>query len=410
MNSLRCIFISIFFFCSAFEINALKIKTDGQSIAFAIQKARPSDTIIVTKNIYYEYDIKIFKPVVLLAESDVVIDVNFKGNGFVVSSNNAVIKGFCIKNIPVSYLKENSAIYLNSVKNCIISDNVIQNSFFGIYLSKSENCVIKKNTVIGQSKKESNSGNAIHLWQCNKCIIRDNFIQQHRDGIYLEFVKNSIIKNNTSQRNIRYGMHFMFSDECTYIQNSFTENTAGVAVMYSKKIKMFGNYFGQNWSYVSNGILLKDIKESDIAYNVFKNNSIAIYMEGCINNSIKYNTILKNGWALKIYGNCDNNLIMYNNFIDNFFEVVSNTSVNNNLFQKNFWSNYSGYDLDKNDIGDIPHRPVSLTTYILEISPHSIVLFQSGFLDLLNLIERINPEFTPATLSDNMPLMNPIKN
>ena len=77
-----------------------------------------------------------------------------------------------------------------------------------------------------------------------------NRIAGHRDGIYLEFVHGTVVAGNTSERNLRYGLHFMYSDDCRYIENVFRANLAGVAVMYTKRIAMIGNRFEDNWGTV----------------------------------------------------------------------------------------------------------------------------------------------------------------
>lgn len=409
MLRLLCYFYTIkfFLFCSI-VFGKTHYINPGQSITARIEKASAYDTLIVFGGQYYEHDILINKPLTIIGNNHPILNSNFKGYGFIVSSHHVIIKGFQILNIPVSYMKEYAAIYLTRSKNCSILDISIKQAFFGIYLSESDSCILQNNKILGQSTSESNSGNAIHLWKCKNILVKDNYIEKHRDGIYLEFVKKSLFLNNQSHQNIRYGMHFMFSDSSEYTGNRFSENVAGVAVMYSQNIKMNKNYFTKNWGFVSNGILLKDIKNSVIAYNVFADNTIAIYMEGCLRNTIMHNNIVKNGWALKILGTCENNNFFKNNFIDNFFEVVSNTHRLDNTFENNFWGNYSGYDLNKDGIGDIPHFPMSLTSYILEISPNAIILFQSIFLDLLNLIEKVNPEFTPTNLKDPQPLLFPL--
>ena len=102
-----------------------------------------------------------------------------------------------------------------------------------------------------------NSGNAIHLWYCKNITITGNHAERHRDGIYLEFVDNSVVENNHVINNLRYGLHFMFSDNDQYINNRFLSNGAGVAVMFSKTIKMVNNEFSNNWGSSSYGLLLK---------------------------------------------------------------------------------------------------------------------------------------------------------
>lgn len=79
--------------------------------------------------------------------------------------------------------------------------------------------------------------------------------------------------------------------------------------------------------------------------------------------------------------------------------------MNENSFNNNFWSDYRGYDLDKNGIGDVPYRPVKLFSYLVNQSPEAIVLLRSLFIDLVDFSEKVSPIFTPADLTDLNPQM-----
>src|SRR5690606_19332559 len=125
--------------------------------------------------------------------------------------------------------------------------NRIEDAFFGIYLASAADCVLADNVLRASGERETASGNGIHAWYSKNVLIRGNTIDGHRDGIYLEFVEDSRIEGNTSIRNLRYGLHFMFSNGCSYVDNVFARNGAGVAVMYTRRIEMRGNAFERNW-------------------------------------------------------------------------------------------------------------------------------------------------------------------
>ena len=74
------------------------------------------------------------------------------------------------------------------------------------------------------------------------------------------------------------------------------------------------------------------------------------------------------------------------------------------MFDKNYWSNYTGYDLDKDGIGDVPYRPVKLFSYVVNKTPEALVLLRSLFVDMINFSEKVSPVFTPDNLMDNNPL------
>jgi len=106
-------------------------------------------------------------------------------------------------------------------------------------------------------------------------------------------------------------------------------------------------------------------------------------------------------------GACFENKFIHNNFIGNTFDVsYSGGNTSDNRFDYNYWSEYTGYDLDKDGIGDVPFRPVKLFSYITTKVPESIILIRSSFVDLVNFSEKVSPVFTPEHVFDSFPSMN----
>jgi nitrous oxidase accessory protein len=375
------------------------------TITEAIKIANDFDTIIIKAGEYSEGNIIVDKKVKIIGENFPVIDGKGIGEIFTVTSNDVHISGLIIKNSGISYLEENAGIRLKEVQHCSIINNKFINNFFAIYLAKSADCFIKNNFIEGEKRREANSGNGIHLWYCRDITIENNKIFNHRDGIYFEFVRHGKINNNHSERNLRYGLHFMFSDSCQYTNNTFENNGAGVAVMYTKNVLMYENHFLKNWGAASYGILLKDISDSKIEKNIFDENSIGLYMEGCSRVTIEQNDFTKNGWALKLMANSMENYFYDNNFVANSFDISTNSRQNFNTFEKNYWAEYDGYDLNKDGFGDVPFRPVTMFSMMIESHPTSLVLLHSLFIDILNIAESIIPAITPEALTDSKPRM-----
>jgi nitrous oxidase accessory protein len=153
------------------------------------------------------------------------------------------------------------------------------------------NCKIENNHITSYGKIELQSGNGIHCWKSDSMEIAGNYIRGHRDGIYFEFVTNSIIRRNFSEKNIRYGLHFMFSNSDSYLANTFKNNGAGVAVMYSYNVRMLFNNFSDNWGDAAYGLLLKEIRDSKIEGNYFERNTSGVYLEGASRIQMKNNNV-----------------------------------------------------------------------------------------------------------------------
>jgi nitrous oxidase accessory protein len=413
MNSLlRFLFFFLFAF-TVFTLNAKTIKVCKncavRSVHQAVALARDNDIIEVQKGIYYEPEIEIKKPLTITGIGSPVIDAKLKGGIFKILSNDVVIQGFKFINVPVSYVKEYSAITIMRAKNFKILNNNFDKIFFAILVEKSSYGIIKGNNISSIAKDEAGSGNGVHLWHCNHILVDKNVVTGMRDGIYLEFVSHSRIIRNNSYGNLRYGLHFMFSNNDEYHLNTFRNNGAGVAVMFSKFVKMSFNRFEHNWGPSSYGMLLKEIYDCEIYKNNFLENSTGIYLEGSTRINYLKNNFINNGWAIKVVGSSYSNIFKSNNFINNSFDLSYNSNINENLFEGNYWSSYTGYDLDKNGTGDIPYRPVKLFSYIVNKTPETIVLLRSIFIDIINFSEKVSPVFTPDNLADEKPKMSPLK-
>lgn len=374
-----------------------------------INAAKDGDTVLLNKGIYKEGNIIIDKAVCLLGIDAPVLDGEGKNEILTLTGKNIVIKGIHFANAGYSSMNDYAALKIIEATNILIEQNTITNAFFAIHIANSTHCTIRKNTIQGTNKSEHLSGNGIHLWKCEQMLIENNSVQGHRDGIYFEFVTASVIEKNISEKNIRYGLHFMFSHNDTYRYNTFRNNGAGVAVMYTKNVRMENNVFDKNWGSSAYGILLKDISNSFIKNNKFIQNTIAIHMEGSSRIDISHNVFKSNGWALKVQASCDDNTFHHNNFFGNSFDVATNGTKTLNKFYNNYWDKYDGYDINKDGIGDVPYHPVSMYAMVVEQNPTTLVLMRSFIVSLLDKAEKAIPSLTPENLVDNKPVINPNK-
>lgn len=413
--NIRCLVLSMLVFISSASFDAVEaaeitVHPNGpiRTLTEALRVAREGDRIVVHPATYREGTIVVNKPVEIVGLDFPIFDGGHAQSVLVVRASNVKIKGLEITNVGISYVEDHAGIKVEDARDCVIEGNRLTNTFFGIYLLKTADTRIIGNELRGEAVREASSGNGIHLWYCKKIVIEENQIRGHRDGIYLEWVVSSRIERNISERNLRYGLHFMFSDSCIYRQNTFRGNGAGVAVMYTRHIQMIGNRMEHNWGAASFGLLLKDISDSYISGNNFSQNTVGLYSEGSSRVVIERNEFLRNGWAVRIMASSLENHFTRNNFIDNAFDVVTNSSRSFSLFEGNHWSAYRGYDLTGDGVGDVPYRPVRLFSFIVERHPPTLILLRSVLIDILDLAEHVIPSLTPEALVDKKPMMHRI--
>jgi len=200
----------------------------------------------------------------------------------------------------------------------------------------------------------------------------------------------------------------MFAHNNSYIANIFNGNGAGVAVMYTRHATMRNNRFENNWGDAAYGLLLKEISDSEITGNFFEKNTSGIFMDGSSRIAMRNNIFKNNGWAIKMQASCMDITVERNNFMANTFDIGTNGSLVLNSFKNNYWDKYEGYDLNKDNLGDVPYRPVSMFSMIIERNPPAMMLFRSFITTLLDKTEKILPSLTPENLKDDYPLMKPL--
>jgi nitrous oxidase accessory protein len=371
----------------------------------ALLFCKPGDTVLVKNGFYKEGNIVIDKPISFFGENFPVIDGDKRFEVITIKSDSVVIRGFRVQHSGYATLDDPGGIKVQNSNYVVVENNRLHDNFFGVYIQYGKHCIIRNNILIAFGKEEQQIGNGIHCWKSDSLQIIHNDVTGHRDGIYFEFVTHSVVWRNISHGNIRYGLHFMFSNNDSYISNIFRSNGAGVAVMFTKHVTMMNNTFEENWGDASYGLLLKEISDSYIAGNRFHKNTSGIYMEGTSRIKVERNKFSKNGWAMQIQASCMDNTITHNNFISNTFDISTNGTVVLNTFDSNYWDKYEGYDLNRDGIGDVPYRPLTMFSVVVEKNASAMLLFRSFLVTLLDRSEKIFPTLTPDNFIDNTPLM-----
>lgn len=378
------------------------------TISAALEAARPGDRVLVRAGTYREPTLVIRTArLTLEGQGWPVLDGQGVREVLVIAADDVTVRGIVATNTGKSNLEDRAGIRAREVRNCLIEHNRLRDNLWGIYLQRSADCVVRDNDVEAHGLRQAESGNGIHLWYSPGARVENNRVRGHRDGIYFEFSSHGLARGNVSERSQRYGLHFMFSDSCAYLENTFRDNASGVAVMYSRGVVIARNRFERSWGSAAYGLLLKDINGGEITDNVFERNSTGLFVEGSSRLQVRGNTFSQNGWAAKVLANADENTFSGNRFSGNAFDVTTNSRSATSIFDGNWWDEYAGYDLDRDGVGDTAFHPVRLFALVVEQHPAALLLLRSPLVSILDAAERVLPVLTPAALVDRRPLMRP---
>jgi nitrous oxidase accessory protein len=375
------------------------------SIAAAITAAPAGGIVVVRAGVYAEPTITINRAITLAGEPGAILDGGGTHAIIIVHADSVTIRGLEFRNTGFAYKEDRAAVRVVDSHDCTIDGNRFTHTFFAIYLARATGCTVRNNTITGVPGREAVSGNGIHLWSCREIAVLGNTIRGHRDGIYLEFTRHADVRGNVSEGNVRYGMHFMYSDSSSYTGNTFRSNASGVAVMYTRVVAMHGNLFTSNHGPASYGLLLKEIQDAHLDSNTFRGNTVGLMADGADRLVATRNQFIDNGWGVRLLASTGDGRFEANAFARNSFDIAANGDGNSTDLDGNWWDGYHGWDLDHDGAGDVPYRPMRLFAALVERS-HPALLFQHAlFVRLLDAAERVLPVLTPASVVDHHPLM-----
>ncbi|MEO8622747.1 MAG: nitrous oxide reductase family maturation protein NosD [bacterium] len=383
------------------------VAPDGpvRTISAALKLVRSGGRVVVMPGTYHEQALVVDKPVELVGRDLPLLEGDGEHVIITVAADDVTVRGLRLAHVNTSYVEDRAALRVQNARNCRILDNQVTDAFFGVYLANVTGCRIERNLLRARHATETSSGNGIHLWSSRDVVISDNNVQGFRDGVYFEFVHGTTVSRNVSEGNLRYGLHFMYSDDCRYVENTFRRNGSGVAVMYTHRVQMIGNHFENNWGAAAYGLLLKEISDARLERNVFYRNTTGLVADGANRIVADRNDFIENGWAVKLDASTVDGSMTRNNFISNTFDMASNSRDPSTKLSGNFWDAYRGHDIDHDGVGDVPFRPVRLFSMIVERHEPALLLLRSGFVELLDAAERVLPALTPTSLADERPAM-----
>jgi nitrous oxidase accessory protein len=376
----------------------------------AIREAAAGDTILVRGGTY-EGNLVLDKPVVLEGAGWPVLHGTGKGSVVTVVAAGCSIRGFKIEHSGGMLVEEDSGVLLKSDANRV-EHNQLRDVLFGIYFFRSSHNTVAGNLLYGRKELGfGERGAGIHIWNSAGNTLVQNTITDMRDGMYLQNADDSVIRGNRVF-GVRYGLHYMYSNDNIFEDNVFENNVAGAAIMYSRDIRFRRNAFAHNRGFSSFGVLFQDSENCFSEQNLFVDNVVGIFMEALRDSRFERNLIASNDTAIQAFASAERNNFVRNNFVANLSPISIVGKTSNIQWDReetgNYWSDYSGYDLDDNGVGDVPHRIQNLFEHLEGNRPRLRIYFFSPASQALAAAEQSFPVIEGSREFDHYPLIRPL--
>jgi len=362
-------------------------------------------------------------------DNKAIIDAQGSGHALVLKNSHITIDNLNIINWGNDLTEQYSGIYSNEkvgpnsdkkkAEGLIISNNTLSGDGFGIWLNHVTKAKIFNNKVEGNlTLRSADRGNGIQVANVTHSHVFNNETYKTRDGIYVISSQNNLIEANT-MHDLRYGIHYMYSYDNTVKDNTAYRTRAGYALMSSRRLTITGNKTTDSEDY---GFLLNFITQSTFTNNHIKNvwtkpenkvlgrdgKGLFVYNSGY--NTLENNIIDTAEIGIHLTAGSENIKIYGNSFINNPTQVkyVSNKKQEWSMDGRgNYWSNYLGWDMNNDGIGDAIFEPNDGIDKLVWQYPEMKMIMDSPAILILRWVQKQFPVLKPPGVKDSYPLMTP---
>ncbi|WP_258868999.1 nitrous oxide reductase family maturation protein NosD [Alkalilimnicola ehrlichii] len=402
---------------------AMTVRPDDGALQTIIDRVEPGAELVLEAGVY-RGGIVIDKPLTLRGRPGAVIDAGGEGDVVRVTAADVRLEGLILRNSGFNLTEANAAVYGDRGANNIkIVNNRMENSAFGIWLWHLEGAVARDNDIVGRAEVRSQDrGDGLRLYNIDRSLFVGNTVRDTRDGVYIDTSREVEFRDN-SFSDLRYGIHYMYSHHGRIVGNDSRRTRSGYALMMSNFLEVVGNTSVDDHNY---GFLLNFVRNSTVAENrvervtgwhgpagrehgvTLGSEGKAIFIYNSQGNEIRDNVFAQSEIGIHLTAGSEQNRIYGNSFLHNQTQVryvatrEQEWSYNG---RGNYWSDYLGWDLSGDGIGDTPYEPNDAVDRLLWKYPLAKVLMNSPAIQVLRWAQRQFPVFRPQGVRDSAPLM-----
>jgi nitrous oxidase accessory protein len=386
-------------------VEAREIVVSG-NLQQAIDEASTGDVLILSEK-EYSGPLLISKSISLRGRNFPHIIGTGQGTVITVSASYVVLSGLYISGSGLLLETQDSGIFLTKTsENVIVEGNKLENNLIGIYVSGSKNSFVQNNEIIGRQDLRMNErGNGIQIWNAPGTVIERNTISYGRDGIFVTTSKKNIFKNNVMQ-NLRFAIHYMYTNKSQVIGNYSRNNHMGYALMSSTNLIVDGNVSDGD---KNRGLLFNYANKVKVTRNVVKGGAEkCVFIYNSNKNHFEQNSFSDCEIGIHFTAGSERNAMTRNAFVGNKTQVKYvgtrwlEWSVNG---VGNYWSDHGAFDLDRNGLADSVYRPNDLTDRVMWQYPSAKLLLNSPAVQVLKYAQSAFPAVHPGGVVDSAPLM-----
>ncbi|PYC49104.1 nitrous oxide reductase family maturation protein NosD [Litorivita pollutaquae] len=386
----------------------INVAAGGADLADAIARAKAGDTIYLAAG-RHAGPVYIDKPLVLTGATGAVIDGGGQGSVVTidapdVSLRNVMIIGSGRRHDPI----EAGVTLTKSARRAQVVSNDLRGNLVGIDIHGARDARVAENRIEGLQLTRMNArGNGIYVWNAPGAVVENNEIRYGRDGIFSNVSRDNIYRGNL-MRDLRFAVHYMYTNDSEVSGNVSIGNHLGFAMMYSDRLVARDNLSINDRDY---GVMLNYTNKSDVFGNLVTGGA-----EKCAFVYNAHQNLLANnrfdGCAIGVHftAGSERNTITGNAFIGNRTQVkyVGTRDVEWSYDGTgNYWSDHPAFDLNGDARADSRYRPNDVMDHILWSQPAAKLLLGAPAVQLVRWSQAQFPATLTGGVVDSHPLVTP---
>ena len=380
----------------------------GESVAAALSRAAPGDTLHLGPGIFSGDLVVATQRLTIDGEPGAVVAGDGKGNAISVTAPDVTIRGLTIRGSGLTLIDKDSGVFVDrGADRARVEDNVLEDNLIAIYLDGPHDAIVRGNRIRGlQTLRLSERGPAISLWNTPGSQIVDNDIRSGRDGVFSVTSNHNIVRGNTFH-DLRFAVHFMYTNDSEVADNLSVGNTVGYVLMYSDRLRVHDNVSDGDRDH---GLLFNYANESVVEGNVVRGGDKCVFIYNANKNRFAGNWFEGCQIGIHFTAGSERNEITGNAFVNNRSQVMY---VGTRLLdwsahgRGNYYSDNPAFDLKGNGIADAAYRPNDLMDQVIWRAPAAKMLLNSPAVQVVRWAQAAFPAIHPGGVIDTAPLMTP---
>ncbi|MFZ5479445.1 MAG: nitrous oxide reductase family maturation protein NosD [Myxococcota bacterium] len=373
--------------------------------------ALPAGSTLVVPAGRWRGPLRIDRPLTLAGEPGAELRGDGTGTVLVVAASDVTVRDLALRAGGKDATRGDAGVVVGADRVVLERIDVAE-TLMGVDFRMASDCVLRDSRIAGREDLTMGQrGDGIRLWESDRNVIEGNTLAGVRD-LVVWYSEDNVVRGNTVTGS-RYGTHFMHADRNVVEGNAFLDDVVGVFVMYSTDIRLVANRVEGADGAAGVGLGFKESDAIVATGNRLVGNTTGVYLDGTphrVGGSARFedNLLAYNHVGVRLHGAVTGAVFAANDLHENPVPVSvdSRADTSGTTFEGNRWSDYAGYDLDRDGVGDVPHELRAATVTLIGRNP--LVAYFNGTLaaSLLDLFAAAFPMLAPPPVArDARPVM-----